>query len=105
MPTRSVLLLATHQWRRLAIAEALHGAGVVVVEAMDVHQAEATLRQLRFDVVASLFVGLSDGIIEFLHGLCADHPETRVHVVHTPVDSHVLADLRAANLTNCRNEA
>ncbi len=47
----SVLVFGKHQGRRLAVSEAFRDQGAVVVEAITVHQADAILRQLQFDLV------------------------------------------------------
>lgn len=103
MPTRSALLLGRHRDRRLPVAIALRADGVVVVEAGTVPQAEAILGQLYFDVVAIDFVGVGVGIIEFLHVLHADHPDTQILVLRPPVNDRLVANLRLANLTDGRN--
>jgi len=86
----SVLVLSRQPARRLVAADAYRRDGAVVVEASTVQQAGAILRQLQFDMLAIDFFGLGVGVIDLLHDLGVDYPDTCISVIGPPVDSDVL---------------
>lgn len=90
-PSKSILVLSRHADRRLVASDSYRREGAVVVEVETVERATVILRQLQFDVLAVDFYGLGVGVIEFLHDLSVDYPQTRISVIGPPVDSDVLA--------------
>ncbi len=67
---------------------------------MTVPQAEAAMRQLRFEFVFVDFLGAGVGVLGFLDNIRAKDPESRVFVVGPPVDFHVFGKLQLPDLAN-----
>lgn len=103
MPSLSgkfTLVVGVKQSRRLGVSDRVRKAGAVVVEAMTVQQAEAAMRQIRFEFVFVDFLGAGLGMLGFLENLRAEDPESHVFVVGPPVDWHVFGKLQSPDLVN-----
>ncbi len=99
---KCTLVVGVKQSRRLEVSDRLREAGAVVVEAMTVSQAEAAMRQIRFELVFVDFLGAGVGMLGFLESLPADDPEVRVFVVGPRVDCHLFGKLQPLDLEKLR---
>ncbi len=97
---KSALVVGANQSRRLEVLGRLRAMRAVVVEAMTVPQAEAAMRQLRFEFVFVDFLDVGVEMLGFLDDIRAVDPEARVFVVGPPVDFHLFGKLQSPDLAN-----
>lgn len=97
---KSALVVGVSQSRRLEVSDRLRQVGAVVVEAMTVLQAEATMQYLGFELVFVDFLGAGDGLQGFLARVRSEDPESRVFVIGPPVDYRLFGRLRSPDLAN-----
>lgn len=96
---KSALVVGANQSRRLEVLGRLRAMRAVVVEAMTVPQAEAAMRQLRFELIFVDFLGAGVGILGFLEKLRAKNAEAAVYVIGPPVDRHLCEELQSPGFT------
>ncbi len=82
----SILVLGKHAERRLVAVDAFRNDGSVVVEVTTVHQANAMLEQLQFDILAVDLFDLGVEAIQLFHDMSVDHPDVSISVMELPID-------------------
>lgn len=94
MIVKSCLIVSANRKLRSHIADTLRASGIVIVEAMTVAQAQAILKQLRFDAVAFEPDGLGVQPSQSLHDFRVDHPETQIFFIEPVNDNGIVARLK-----------
>ena len=95
---KPALVVGVKQSRRIEVSDKLRAMGAVVVEAMTVPQADAAMRQLRFEFIFVDLLSIGVGVLDFLDNVQAQDPESCVFVVGPTVDFHLFGKLQSPDL-------